>query len=112
MPGTAGLAQLVDQGALEPVEFAPGWRHPDGRVDIGSQVKSKAGSPGSFEAPTAFRIVMPMRMPPGHLSVYGVPPKFLLAPGVPMPANLQTGTCILAEQTRDILSGRGRANCH
>jgi Ca2+-binding EF-hand superfamily protein len=111
MPGVAGLAQLVDQGVLEPVEFLPGWRHPDGRVDVGSLMKSKAGTPGAFEAPSAFRIVAPMRMPPGHLSVYGVSPKFILAPGVPMPANLQTGTCVFAEQTRDILSGRGRTNC-
>jgi len=111
MPGVAGLAQLVDQGLLEPVEFLPGWRHPDGRIDVGSLMKSKAGSPGAFEAPSAFRIVAPMRMPPGHLSVYGVSPKFILAPGVPMPSNLQTGTCVLAEQTREALSGRGRTTC-
>jgi Ca2+-binding EF-hand superfamily protein len=111
MPGVVGLAQLVDQGALEPAEFLPGWRHPDGRIDVGSLMKSKAGSPGSFEAPSAFRIVAPMRMPPGHLSVYGVSPKFILAPGVPMPSNLQTGTCVLAEQTREALSGRGRTTC-
>jgi hypothetical protein len=110
LPGAAGIAQLVDEGVLEPVEWRDGFRDGD-RTQIGG-ASDKVGQLGHFKAPLGFRIVKSMRFPGGSLSLFAIAdPRFIVARGVPPPTGNAGHACVISEETGQVLMGEPSRRC-
>jgi hypothetical protein len=111
LPGEAGIAQLLDQGVLEAIEWRNALKEGD-RVQLGGIGDDKIGQPGYFRAPLGFRIVKPMRFPGGSVSIFSIAgPKFLVARGVPPPTGDPQAACVIDEETGKILMGEADGRC-
>ncbi|TQV83816.1 hypothetical protein [Denitrobaculum tricleocarpae] len=92
LPGHAGLAQLLDEGALEATAYAltyPVGPHFNTILEDGKHIlPSNISEDDVLRFPVAFTIRKKMRMPAGHCN--GVFPKLTLASGVPLP---EVGSC-------------------
>jgi hypothetical protein len=87
LPGDAGFAQLLDEGALEVVE---------------SSEATYAGSDGTVlivQSPWQFRITRKIRVPP---SLAG---RHLLGPGAPLPDGDLSRLCLISETTGESFGG-------
>lgn len=85
LPQQAGLAQLIDEGALEIAESSPATIiGPDRRVVIVGAKRIAGGeSKKHYNVPTELRIVKKTRFPAGLSGAHAI--RFILAKGVPMP---------------------------
>jgi len=91
-PGSAGLAQLIYQGAIVPM--------PKSAL---ISVQTHSPSESVVNIPTNYRIIKPIAaLPP--LNTDDISPDFLLAPGVAAPA-LNPGYCIISEETGKGIDG-------
>lgn len=85
LPGRAGLAQLIDQGALEVPAVAPG-----GRIVLPI---------------TELKIVAPIQMPAGLSQA--IVRKFVLAKGVKAPEGVHARLCVIGEADGKPVDGSG-----
>lgn len=96
LPQEAGLAQLLDEGALEVagharvITIGPG---PTERGTVGDWARKQ----GARTVPTEFRIVRKMRFPAGLSGAHSV--RFILARGVPMPDGSPGHSTVISEET-------------
>lgn len=88
LPGRAGLAQLIDQGALE-LAAAP-------LIAAGGRMRLPVGE---------MRIVAPIRLPAGLSR--GIVQKFVLARNVKTPAGLMGQVCVVSEADGSPVPGSG-----
>ena len=92
LPGRAGLAGLVDAGALTIAAMSHGIR-----IKNGSDFKP-------FTSPSKFRITEKVRLPAGAAGT------FILPRDMPMPEGDVSQTCVLSEADMKPVKG-SRANC-
>ncbi|MGN1285527.1 MAG: hypothetical protein ACI4XG_02945, partial [Bradyrhizobium sp.] len=91
LPGRAGLAELVDAGALMVTGMSRGIRINDGDFK-------------PFTMPNKFRISKKLRLPAGVQGTFTLPSE------VPPPDGDLSATCVLSEPEMKPISG-SRANC-
>lgn len=91
LPGRAGLAELVDTGALRITGMSRGVRIGDGEMK-------------PFTSPDRFRITEKLRLPAGATGTFTLPSQ------VPPPDGALSDACVLAEPDMKPVSG-SRANC-
>jgi hypothetical protein len=91
LPEEGGFAQLIEQGAIEPIGWRNARRMADGSVAIGGRLNN---AEGSFRIPFVFRVKTAIRLPV-HPAVFSLgDPRLVLAPGVPEPLGNKGGVCI------------------
>lgn len=95
----AGLAQLLDSGALQLVNGGVA------QFDLTAAASDQKASGKGTTLPREFRIVKPMRFPPGLSGAHRI--KFLLKHGVPLPDGDAGQSCVLSEATGERLAGNG-----
>jgi hypothetical protein len=107
LPSAAGIAQLIDEGALVPIEWREGLRKGD-RWQMGGLTLEEVGSAGYFRLPEGFRIVKPIHFPGGSHMVYNSTYRLYLAPGVPKPEGKPNPNidCLTDEVTNEVLFGK------
>lgn len=93
LPQQAGLAQLVEEGALKIVGTSRSVTVPPG-----------GGEPTIAERPNAFMIVRKMRFPAGLTGAHAV--RFILARGIDMPEGDPGQSCVIAEDDGQRIAGR------
>lgn len=107
LPGEAGLADLVDQGVLEPHLWSD--EQPIGDHALLLSRLDRMREAGPHRLPVGFRILKPMRFLGGNLHVdYVAGLKFELAPGVMAPTGVPKGECVRDERTGRPILGECR----
>lgn len=91
LPQQAGLAQLVEEGALKVVGTA-------------RSLRVQGGVTTQVESPNAFLIVRRMRFPVGLTGAHSV--KFILARGLEMPEGDPGHSCVISEDDGRPIGGR------
>lgn len=102
LPQEAGIAQLLDDGALEK------WPAVDGRASGKSAddvVASGGRQIGTRPSGSVFRIVKKMRFPPGLAGAHGV--RFILGKGVAMPEGSAGHSVVISEETGKLIDPAG-----
>ncbi|MFM1813926.1 MAG: hypothetical protein RLZ98_621 [Pseudomonadota bacterium] len=97
LPHIAGIAQLVDAGALQPIAAVQAF-------DLSGRAQKSGGA--KSDHPREFRIVKKIRYPAGLTGAHGI--KFLLKRGVPAPEGDPGFACVLSEETGQRIAGNGR----
>ena len=97
LPQAAGLAQLLDEGALEVAGEARVIEIGKGAPAFSGTFQEWARRHGSRTVPTEFRIVKKMRFPAGLNGGHSV--RFILAKGVPMPDGSPGHSAVISEET-------------
>lgn len=103
LPSNAGLAQLVDEGALEMLNVRRVHRFGNIRI-IGEANVQGVATPDDYAVPSDFKIIKKMRFPAGLNGGHSV--RFVLAKGVPMPEGSPGHSEVLSEETGATLTGR------
>jgi hypothetical protein len=98
LPSYAGLAQLLDDGALEVLNSRRVRRFGNLTV-IGEANVQGLQAPEEYALPSDFRIVKKTRLPPALQPGF----RFVLAKGVPMPDGSVGGSAIVPEETAEDL---------
>ena len=100
LPSEAGIADLIEQDALEPIDFQRARVFGNFTV-VGSVTVTGAQQTDEYLLPMSFRIVRKMRFPTGLGGAHAV--RFVLAKGVEMPDGDPSHSTIVSEETGEEL---------
>ncbi len=100
LPEQAGIAELIERGALEPGDFARARVFGNFTV-VGNVTVTGAEQTDEYQLAMSFRIVRKMRLPTGLSGAHAV--KFVLAKGVEMPDGDPGHSTIVSEETGEEL---------
>jgi hypothetical protein len=92
LPGRAGLAELVDGGALTIAGMSSG-------------VRINGGDLKPFTSPSKFRITGKIRLPAGAVGT------FILPRDIPVPEGEVNQACLLSEADMKPLNGQRQGRC-